>query len=163
MINRILFATDLGIYNPYLMSQLSVLAHSTGARVDLVHAIEPMGVFAESILSIYMTPDDQKHLRNSGMPQVMEHIRQQVLDSLKVEIDEMPNKFTISDVIVEIGPPSDIIIKHARQCRSDLIVIGSHSGQGDGEAMIGSVAGKVLRKASVPVYFLPTACLREGL
>jgi len=163
MIKRILFATDLGVYNPYLMSQLSTLAHSTGAKVDLVHAIEPMGVFAESILSIYMTPDDQKHLRNSGMPQVMEHIRQQVVDSLQIEMDHMPYEFAVNEVIVEIGPPSDIIIKYARQCQSDLIVIGSHSSQGDGEAMIGSVAGKVLKRAPIPVYFLPTVCLREGL
>lgn len=160
MIKRILFATDLGLYNPYLMSQLSAIAHSTGAKVDLVHAIEPMGVFAESILSIYMTPDDQKHLRNSGMPQVLEHIRQQVLDSLQVEMDHVPHEFLIDDVIVEIGPPSDIIIKYARARSSDLIVIGGHGG---GDSVIGSVAGKVLKNAPVPVYFLPTVCLKEGL
>ncbi|WP_396586602.1 universal stress protein [Bermanella sp. R86510] len=162
MIKRILFATDLGLYNPYLMNQLTSLALSTQAKVDLVHVIEPLGVFAESILSIYMGKEDRRHLKDAGIPQVVEHIRRQVIDSLQVDFDQCSQALDVGEVIVEIGQPADIIVKQARLRNSDVIVMGSHGSHGHQDCLLGSVASKTLRMAPIPVYILPTACLTRG-
>ncbi len=66
MIKHILFATDLGLYGPYLMKQLASVVQSTGATVDILHAIEPMGLFAESIIDTYMPDKEREYLRNKG-------------------------------------------------------------------------------------------------
>ena len=63
MVKRILYATDLGLYGPYIMKQVAILAQSTGASVDILHVIEPMGVFAESIINTYMPEKEQVYLQ----------------------------------------------------------------------------------------------------
>ena len=88
MINNILYATDLGLYGPYLLQHVMHLASKHNAKVHAVHAIEPLGVFAESILSTYMPDTDIKSLRRNGFNQVMDKIRQQVENAFEDEFIE---------------------------------------------------------------------------
>ena len=57
MIRTILYATDLGLYAPYVLQHAVSLAQAYKAELYVVHAVEPMGLFAESVLQSYLTAD----------------------------------------------------------------------------------------------------------
>ena len=49
------------------------------------------------------------------------------------------------------GPPFVEIVRYAKEEKFDLIVIGTHGRSGLAHMLLGSVAEKVVRKASCPV------------
>lgn len=159
MIKRILYATDLGLYGPYLMKRVAELASSTGAVVDVLHVVEPMGVFAESILNTYLPDKERAYLRAQGMEEVLERIRLQVMDTIKADYDH--SGFTIDEVVVEQGSVASTIITQAQLRQADLIAIGSHGQQAYRGGLIGSVVAKVLQMSPVPVYMVPMVSLED--
>lgn len=46
----------------------------------MVHAVEPFGLFAESVLQTYLDEDALQQLRNKGLANVMASIEQRVYD-----------------------------------------------------------------------------------
>src|SRR5262245_60293465 len=52
---------------------------------------------------------------------------------------------------LEMGDPADEILRVAEEAKCDLIVMGTHGRSGLGRLLMGSVAERVLRKASCPV------------
>lgn len=154
MIKRIMFAADLGLYGPYVMRQVSMLAQSTGAVVDLVHVVEPMGLFAESIIDSYMPAKDKQYLRRQGLSEVVEKIRLQVIDTLHSEYVDTLNLINLGDVFVEVGNPAQIILEQAMVRQSDLIVVGGHDHNGH-NMPLGSVVSKLLQLSHIPIYVVP--------
>lgn len=61
MIRSMLFATDLGVYAPFVMQHALALARTFNAELYVIHAVEPMGQFAESLLQSYL--DEQTSTR----------------------------------------------------------------------------------------------------
>jgi nucleotide-binding universal stress UspA family protein len=59
------------------------------------------------------------------------------------------------DAVVREGNPSREILDHAAGMKADLIVIGTHGRSGFERLLLGSVAEKVLRKASCAVMTVP--------
>ena len=159
MVKRILYATDLGLYGPYLMKRISELASSTGAVVDVLHVVEPMGVFAESIINTYLPEKDRAYLRDKGMDEVLERIRLQVLDAISAEYQGEEMK--IDDVVVEQGDAAATIIAQAQLRKADLIAMGSHGQQAYRGGLIGSVVAKVLQMSPIPVYMVPMVSLED--
>jgi nucleotide-binding universal stress UspA family protein len=53
------------------------------------------------------------------------------------------------------GNPCDEIVDHAAKIGADLIVMGSHGRTGLGRVLLGSVAEKVLHRATCPVLVVP--------
>lgn len=154
MIKRIMYAADLGLYGPYVMKQVSILAQSIGAMVDVVHVVEPMGVFAESIIDSYMPEAEKQYLRRQGLSEVVERIRLQVLDTLNSEYVDTLNLINLGNVIVEVGSPAQIILQQSAARQSDLIVLGGHDHNGQ-SGLLGPVVTKVLQLSTVPVYVVP--------
>ncbi len=58
------------------------------------------------------------------------------------------------EFIVRTGPPAIEVLKAARELESDLIVIPTHGRAGIKRLLLGSVAERVIREASVPVLTL---------
>jgi nucleotide-binding universal stress UspA family protein len=71
------------------------------------------------------------------------------------KLRDFVTQFGVSDLrthyLIKSGPPYLEIIIAARELGVDLIVIGSHGLTGLKSVLIGSVAEKVVRKASCPV------------
>lgn len=57
--------------------------------------------------------------------------------------------------LVRGGRPVEAILAAARELSADLVVMGTHGRSGFERLMLGSVAEKVLRKATVPVLTVP--------
>jgi len=57
---------------------------------------------------------------------------------------------------VEEGTPYEIILKVADEWQADLIVLGTHGRTGLSHLLLGSVAEKVLRHSSKPLFIIPS-------
>ena len=67
------------------------------------------------------------------------------------------------EVLVECGQPARQILTRAAALPADVIVMGTHGAGGFEHLMLGSVAEKVLRKATCPVFTVPEqAMLASG-
>ncbi len=154
MIERILFVTDLGMFGPYLLKKVMEIAQQTNAAVDILHVVEPMGVFAESILEIYLPEEDKAQLRRSGIDNVLSSIQARVEDTIRTEYVGLENSDQISSVVVTRGEPAETICKQILNTQADLVVIGNHS-QNTKQGAVGAVAVKILQMSPIPVLMIP--------
>ena len=55
------------------------------------------------------------------------------------------------ETVLEIGPPSNVIVEYADDHDIDQIVMGCHGRSGVARVLLGSVAEAVVRRSPVPV------------
>ncbi|NBB62515.1 universal stress protein [Pseudomonas sp. ODNR1LW] len=159
MIHSMLYATDLGLYAPVVMQHALELARTFNADLYVVHAVEPMGLFAESVLQSYLDEQALNEFHSQGLNTVIASIEQRVLDNFREELgDEGEQDLKrIKAVRVLQGDPSQVILDQAQKLSVDLLIVGSHShSHGAGaETPLGRTAARVLQLAKVPVYLVP--------
>ncbi|NWA27606.1 universal stress protein [Pseudomonas gingeri] len=156
MIRSMLYATDLGLYAPYVMQHALELARTFKADLYVVHAVEPMGLFAESVLQSYLDEQALNEFHSQGLNTVMATIEQRVLDSFREECaDGLQDLSMIQSIKVLQGDPSQVILEQARALSVDLLIVGSHSHGTGGEVHLGRTAARVLQLSQVPVYLVP--------
>ncbi|KQN52466.1 universal stress protein UspA [Pseudomonas sp. Leaf48] len=157
MIRSMLYATDLGLYAPVVMQHALELARTFNANLYVVHAVEPMGLFAESVLQSYLDEQALNEFHSQGLNTVIANIEQRVLDSFREELGEdgEHDLARIQAVRVLQGDPAQVILEQAQKLSVDLLIVGSHS-QGAGvDTPLGRTAARVLQLAKVPVYLVP--------
>lgn len=156
MIRSMLYATDLGLYAPYVLQHALALARTFNAELYVIHAVEPMGLFAESVLQSYLDEDALKELHSQGLNTVMETIEQRVLDGFRDELGEGHQDLAlIRTVRVMQGDPSNVILEQAQKLAVDLLIVGSHSRGTEGDTPLGRTVARVLQLSEVPVYMVP--------
>ncbi|WP_040260768.1 MULTISPECIES: universal stress protein [Pseudomonas] len=156
MIRSMLYATDLGAYAPFVLQHALVLARRFSAELHVIHAVEPMGSFAESVLQSYLDAPALEELHLSGVSTMMASIEKRVLDTFSEELaDGEADLALIRAVRVRQGDPAEVILDQARRLRVDLVVLGSHSRVGEAEVPLGRTAARVLQLAQAPVYLVP--------
>jgi nucleotide-binding universal stress UspA family protein len=156
MIHSMLYATDLGVYAPYVMQHALALARTFNADLYVVHAVEPMGLFAESVLQSYLDEQALSEWHSQGLNTVMANIEQRVLDSFREELGEGQQDLAlIQSVRVFQGDPSQVILDQASRLSVDLLIVGSHSHGAGAETPLGRTAARVLQLSQVPVYMVP--------
>ncbi|WP_339490660.1 universal stress protein [Pseudomonas sp. EL_65y_Pfl2_R95] len=156
MIRTILYATDLGLYAPYVLQHALAMTRAFNASLYVIHAVEPMGLFAESVLKTYLDEEHLKTLRHKGLETVMADIEARVLQGFKDEVADSPNELAlIRAVRVVQGDPPQVILAQAQKLAVDLLVIGSHSHGTDLEIPMGRTAARIIQLAEVPVYLVP--------
>lgn len=156
MIRSMLYATDLGLYAPFVMQHALELARTFNADLHVVHAVEPMGLFAESVLQSYLDEQSLNEFHRQGLNTVMANIEQRVLDSFREELGEgMQDLTLIQSVRVLQGDPAQVILEQAGKLLVDLLIVGSHSHGAGAQTPLGRTATRVLQLAKVPVYLVP--------
>ncbi|MNM96395.1 Universal stress protein family protein [compost metagenome] len=156
MIHSILYATDLGLYAPYVLQHALSLARAYDAELYVVHAVEPLGLFAESVLKTYLDDKTMVELRANGLGNVMGSIEQRVMEGFRDELGEpRQDAELIRSVRVVQGDPPLVILDEARRLGVDLIVAGSHSYGAGMSTPLGRTAGRLVQLAEVPVYLVP--------
>jgi len=156
MIRTILYATDLGLYAPYVLQHALSLARAYGAEVYVVHAVEPLGLFAESVLQTYLDEGTLNEMRTNGLTNVMGSIEQRVMEGFRDELGEArQDAELIRSVRVVQGDAPMVILEEAKRLDVDIIVAGSHS-HGEGlNTPLGRTAARLVQLAEVPVYLVP--------
>jgi nucleotide-binding universal stress UspA family protein len=156
MLRSILYATDLGLYAPYVLQHALSLAKAFHAELHVVHAVEPMGLFAESVLNTYLDEKTLQELRSKGLTSVMASIEQRVLEGFRDEMGEAQQDMQIvRSVRVVQGDPAQVILDEARKLDVDLLVVGSHSHGAAHDVPLGRTAARLLQLAETPVYLVP--------
>ncbi|WP_371359795.1 universal stress protein [Pseudomonas sp. KT_2_4] len=163
MIRSMLFATDLGLYAPYVMQHAVALARTFKADLYVIHVVEPIGLFAESVLQSYLDETALSEWQSKGLSTVMATIEQRVLDSFREEWEEGEQDLQwIRSVKVIQGDPCEVILDQLRKLSVDLLIVGSHS-QATGVAVpLGRTAARVLQLSPVPVYLVPSLQRRRS-
>jgi nucleotide-binding universal stress UspA family protein len=155
MIKKIAFATDLGVLGPYVLCHALEISKQFNAKVDIIHVIEPMGVFAESILDIFLPQEDLDHLRKEGVQDVIGTIKERISDTMASEFSMDDDESYLGEINVVRGQAAESILQYVDDHNIDMVVMGTHGEHGDVVGGLGSVASKVLQRSSVPVLMVP--------
>ena len=139
------------------MHHALALARPSHAELYVIHAVEPMGQFAESLLQSYLDEQTLDRLHSQGVNTVMANIEQQVLENFREELGEAADLAVIKAVRVRQGDPAQVILEQAQRLAVDLLIFGSHAEGAGVDVPIGRTAVRLLQLSPVPVYMVPLA------
>jgi nucleotide-binding universal stress UspA family protein len=147
---RIVCPVDFSEPSERALAQAVTIAEQNGAALDVLNVIEP--------LSPAMFSDGMLMAQADVLPAQSSELAQSMLEELKNKLCGAVQARTVLHVAV--GAPFVEIVRYARECGADLIVMGSHGRTGIEHLLIGSVAERVVRKASCPVLVVRGAARR---
>ena len=122
-------------YAVYMAGKLSATAH-------FVHVLDmsQFTYYAGDIMFSGPYPDDVRD-------QLLENVQEKMSTLVKDNCSLYPG--CKGDVIV--GDPVDKIVEFAKEKNSDLIIISTHGARGLEKILLGTVAGRVVKRAHCPV------------
>lgn len=141
-LHRILMATDFSDFSKEALEYAVLLGRKVGGDLYLLHVFEAP-FLSHSGVSPGLRPEIHQWIK-----EVKEEERIQ-LDRLAEEVRKMGVKV---HPILKEGPPYEEIIRTAGEIPADLIVLGTHGRTGIIHLLMGSVAERVVRRASCPVF-----------
>jgi nucleotide-binding universal stress UspA family protein len=132
----ILAAVDFSDPSRIALEYGAALARRTGADLHVLHAEPPLLAHAA---------------RQSGFS---------LSEDTEEELDRFVKSVSAASTLptrqqVRTGPAVEVIIDSARECRADLIVVGSHGMSGAERIVFGSTTEGLLRRAPIPVLVTP--------
>lgn len=133
MYKHILFATDLTEDTEYLVKKVRAMCQLTGAKLTLIHVVEPLPGYSYAYLGI-------------------EDIEGQLLSEARTSIEKLGTQMQVpvAEQHVEVGPTKTKILKIADDVGADLIMCGSHGRHGL-SLLLGSTANAILHGANCDV------------
>ena len=136
-IRTILHPTDFSEHSDYAFRLACSLARDHGSLLIVLHVLErPVLTYAGVMTAPPPPPPSGEERKAAG----------DRLHKMK------PPVLAISvEYLIEEGDPATGIWQVAQERRCDMIVMGTHGRRGLGRLLMGSVAEKVVRKASCPV------------
>jgi nucleotide-binding universal stress UspA family protein len=132
-VKTILFTTDFSECSRHAFPVADKLAGVLGARLILLHVIDPRIQAAEMSVIIPIT--------QPALDQLVKRLEDFTCESPDLKVDRL---VTQGDIV-------DEILRVAREEHCGLIVMGTHGRKGLGRALLGSETENVLRRASCPV------------
>lgn len=140
-LRAVLAAVDFSDGSRVALEQAARLAEVYGARLHLIHVAEevPVPAFYDAgLVSVYAYSPG---------------FNERALDHLQAFTKEVVGETLDSPVAyhVETGSPAARIVKTVEETGADLVVVGTRGLTGLRRLLLGSVAERVLRLASVPV------------
>ncbi len=150
-INTILYATDLSKNSSYAFFFALDMAKKYGAKIIILHAIEPIPEFAQSFVSMVGVSREKQH------EEYIEKIKnslQTFCQKAEAQIGT-PCVELISKIVTPVGYPPNEILTVAEDEQCDLIVMGSHGKGFLAHTFLGSVSSAVLNRTRKPVFIIP--------
>lgn len=135
---RILVPHDFSERADVALAHAAAVADLYDARVDLLHAVEPVDLPEAYGLGLVWDP---------GVPDLVTRSR----EALERLAGEHLGPARTGEVIVATGPPEAVILEAAEARRPVLIVMATHGRTGLQRFALGSVAERVVRYVDCPV------------
>ena len=137
-IRHILAPTDFSDYSKRALSDALDLAQTFGAKLTLLHVVEPAPYLGEFTLPT-MGED------------LLGDLERQASAELARVLPEAPQAPIAVTRAVIVGSPARTIVATAEATHVDLLVLATHGRTGLSHLLIGSVAERVVRTAPCPV------------
>lgn len=133
---------------------------SEQSRHALEHAVTLARWYESTIAVLYVHPVIPAAASAPGAPLfppliATERDRDQVLEAMRGFAGRRPDDDVRMTFEIVEGSAAPVILDRARELPADLIVMGTHGRSGFERLVLGSIAEKVLRKASCPVLTVP--------
>ncbi len=140
-IERIVVGTDFSPVAERALDEALDLASQLGASVILVHAYEiPAFSFPDAVVT--------------ATSEMVQAIATASLAGLAASVERRKQRGIEIRTVLRVGAPSDELEAVAREEGADLIVVGTHGRGGISHVLLGSVAERLLRKATRPVVVI---------
>lgn len=134
---HILVATDFASSSERALELAVKLAAKFDAKLTLLHVWEiPVYPYMDFVLS------------SAELLRSVEEAAQQRLAAM---LSELQKRLPSARSLLKMGVPWEQILATAKEEQADVIVMGTHGRRGVEHVLMGSVAEKVVRLASVPV------------
>jgi len=153
---HILYATDIGRYTRPVFRNAVALAEKTGARITMLHVVEPLGNTGRAVIGAYLPDVDVHTIERDALKEVLATMHKRLAKFCAEELSANKLESDIVEALeVATGLPSEEIIRTAESRHADLIVMGSCTRSLLGHASMGSTARKVLQHSHIPVLLVP--------
>ncbi len=154
-IKKILYATDLSENARYAFGYAMSLANRYGAGITILHVLEDVSPFADSLVINIMGEKKWGELRNANEQKVIDTIKERLTNFCEEVSRDLPEcPFITDEILVKVGNPAEEILKQVGKRDFDMVVMGAH-GQGFIEdAIMGSVSRRVVRRCKKPVLVI---------
>jgi nucleotide-binding universal stress UspA family protein len=161
-VKNILYATDLSENAFHAFAYAVSLAGLYGAKLTLLHVLEEAADLDERVIG-YISEERWNAIKERNYDEARQALIGKRRDSGAVEealnafceraAEGCSDKtfFQAEPPVVRRGNPVEEIVKEAEVGQADLIVMGTHGLGTLADAMMGSTARRVLRRASIPV------------
>jgi nucleotide-binding universal stress UspA family protein len=136
---KILIAIDDGPPAEKIASVGFNLAKKMKAEIAVISVVD----------TTILMPDD-----GSSSAELANMIKNEYRESQQMLVDKVFKGYKVW-LFVENGNPYEVILKVALEWEADVIVLGTHGRTGLSHLLMGSVAEKVVRHSSIPLFILP--------
>ena len=153
---KILVTSDLTPNAEFAFKHAVMLGRRNDAKIYLLHVLPQVESSMRSYISSVLGESRLEELEQNNMQKATENLKLTLEDFAKQELANFPEDLArFAGAEVAIGHPVVKILETADRLDVDLIVMGTH-GKGIIEhAFLGSVAEKVLKRSTRPVFVIP--------
>jgi len=145
---HLMLALDESRYGETIVKWIKAFPHPTGARLTLVHVVEPLDI-PEALL-----PGDRHALERNRQAEV-----RRLLERAAAHLQDSYAKL---DVRVQEGLPIYEVLRLVHEERPDIIVAGTRGLQGGKGFVLGSLSQRLLHYAPCSVLLIPAHAKPRG-
>ncbi len=157
-IETILYPTDLSQHGKKVFGYCEVLATALSAKIVILHVVDPLSKQVSAVIDGILPTgaDDTRTMHKKGMEAIKENLKEEIRGYCIEHLGDSSKFDTlVKGVEVVDGVCAQVILDRAERHDVDLIVMGTHGHSAFGDILLGSVAHKVVHRASVPVTLVP--------
>ncbi len=143
-IKEILVPTDFSEDSLKAVPYASLLAKRFGAKVYLLHVLDDL----KGIAGFYVP-----HISTEILEEEMEKEARRMLTTFRKRYLKGLND--VEETLLK-GAPEEEIVRFAQEKGVDVIVMASHGRTGMDRILLGSTVERVLKKASCPIFLVPS-------
>jgi nucleotide-binding universal stress UspA family protein len=144
---KVLFCTDFSENSDYAFDFAYGIAKRDEGLLYILHVLPDNPQLHQAFAEKYITKDN------------LEKIRRDIKEELDNKYQEHYTKNIGDEVIYEIvtrsGRQEEEILKFAKEKNVDIIVMGTHGKTGIERVFFGSIADKVIKYSTSPVFIIP--------
>lgn len=151
-IKKILYPTDLSDSARHAFGYAASLAERYQATITILHVVEDLSQNTALLLNSMLGEERWQQIQEKSSEEFTAMIRER-LDRFCRDMETALSgcAFTVDQIHVRHGRPTESIITEIRSSDYDIVVMGTHGQGGITDAMMGSTARRVSRRSKVPV------------
>ena len=157
-IKKILYATDLSKNSAYAFRYAINSAQKHDAQIFILHVFEKISPSIESMIEMQMGETDSKNFKKKwgGQKEAqIQRIHTRLDEFARRELQNDPQEIKrVAGIMVVEGVPEVEILRKMDELKCDILIMGTHSHGLIEHAFLGSVAERVLRRITKPVFMI---------